>query len=824
MGPLHVSLVDSLLGAIVRLEGDALVLHTGEKPYVVTSTTAMHALRGPVLWGQVELSTRSLTSDAITSMLEHLLTAEQRRVLDELGAVENELPATTEHPAFTVIAARGGDDIWVEVKPISVAEAPQVQEIPQAPSIPATSPAEVAAADSLLPDAGSASVEIVPEVEQEHPDEEEVARLIASARLLQRGPSHDAPAVAQTRENEAPGQIAAREPDWAAAIDADVEIPATETAAAEVPLAESHAAAHAAAEDIPPTEMPVAEPAAGDILRAEIPVAETAAGDGPLAEVPVLESESAGVPVAGVPVAGVPVAGIPVAEVPIDDGAVSETLLAEPAVEGMPLAEVPVEEAVPAEVPLAEIPEAGVPAAEVPTTATEVSDVPFSEALAEASAAGIPAAEIPRFDVLPHAFAREGSLEEQPAQVTQPAERIEPDADHAEPSATPEHAVVVPISRTPRQPETIAAAVGSSPDVERLLRIAVARGASGLYLVARSRPTLRVDGEMRPLDEEPLSASSVESLMLALAPETTRDAVMSVEAAEWFRDIPELGRVRCLSFRDHRGPGVIVRMLPPRAISVEQLGLSKEIQALCAQPDGLVLVCGPRASGKSTLLAAFVDLVNRTRADHVITIERQITFVHEARRSLVSQREVRGEARDVLAAVRAALREDPDVLVIEELRSPEVIAVTLEAMESGRLVLAGLRAPSAAQALERLVSQVPAERRADVLTALSIGLRGVVTQVLLRKRGGGRVAARELLLNTPAASSVIAEGKLFQLSAALESGRKLGSVALNDALAALVREGIVDAAAAWRRAYDREALIPLLKHDGVDTAFLERLA
>jgi twitching motility protein PilT len=174
--------------------------------------------------------------------------------------------------------------------------------------------------------------------------------------------------------------------------------------------------------------------------------------------------------------------------------------------------------------------------------------------------------------------------------------------------------------------------------------------------------------------------------------------------------------------------------------------------------------------------------------------------------------------------VRAALREDPDVLVIEELRSGDVVSAVLEAAETGRLVIAGYRAPAAGQALERLIEQVPPERRPQALAALSTSLRAVLAQTLLHKRSGGRIAARELLLNTPAAASVIAEGKLFQLTAALESGRKLGSVPLNDALVTLIRDGIVDAAEAWRRAYDRDGLLALLKREGIDTSFVERLA
>jgi twitching motility protein PilT len=201
-----------------------------------------------------------------------------------------------------------------------------------------------------------------------------------------------------------------------------------------------------------------------------------------------------------------------------------------------------------------------------------------------------------------------------------------------------------------------------------------------------------------------------------------------------------------------------------------------------------------------------------------------VTVTHQSERAFVSQREVRGESHEVLAAVRAALHEDPDVLVVEELRSPEVVAAVLESAESGRLVIAGLRAPASAQALERLMNQVPPEARADALLALSTSLRGVVSQALLRKRAGGRVAARELLLNTPAAAAVLAEGKLFQLGAALESGRKLGSIPLNDSLLTLVRDGVVDPGEAWRKAYDREGLLTLLKREGIDTSFVERLA
>jgi len=408
---------------------------------------------------------------------------------------------------------------------------------------------------------------------------------------------------------------------------------------------------------------------------------------------------------------------------------------------------------------------------------------------------------------------------QRPSEASMPAGR---NVDDPPPPVEP--AVVVPLSRNPARGDVPARPAARLTGLDRLLKLAAARGAEALYLFSQSRPSIRVDGEIQGLEGEPvLGPQDVDGLMLEVVPERP-DEGLPPSGSEWICDVKDVGRVRCLSFRDHRGPGGIFRMIPARAASADQLGLSREIQALCGEPEGLILVTGPRASGKSTLLAAFVDLINRTRGDYVITLETRVKVLHDSRNGLVSQREVRGSTDELLATLRGALRESPDVLVIEELRSPEVVAEAIEAAGSGHLVICGLPAHSAPEAVERLLDLCPPERRVQLRAVVAETLRGVVAQVLLRKSGGGRVAARELLLGTPSVAGLIAEGKLAQLTLALDNGRRHGMVPLTDALVAFVQSGVVDVKEAWRRASDRASLLKQLKREGIDTSFTERLA
>jgi len=860
-----VKLLDSLLDAIVRLEGDALVMHVGEKPYVITTSAAMNAYRGPLAWGQVELSSRVLTFDAVASMLAQILPVDQQRALDELGAIEHEiLPPDGILDRFTVVAARGGEDVWVEVRrkptppaPPDIAEpvaaepaetASVHQVVEQGPQDHANSPGEAATTDAVAPPAehvesivvalpgeddaelvldheAERAIQLVDDEPQRAPTEEDVDALLAAtaASLLNSGFSADAdvpieitaPADAVSIEEE---DIALEEQVTDA--DASVEINLDSIAISDLPtsfvptvddvvLTDDDAVPEFALS--PPAEVEVHDESATESVEPghEAPEGTPLFSEAAIAAAaPPISMDSPSAPEAS------PVLAID--DVRVDDPALpaAEDLEAYAAVWSNALQEW----------------------ASGPTH-TDTFAVDRSPATDRPAMAPLPSPtvvvqspEIPSMEVTPEARHDDAGASSHhaaagPDRPAEPSAAPIGNAGNDQQDADSRSGVVVSLSRSALKPESIAAPFTPSEDAAlmRTLRVAASRGAATVYVVAQSKPMIRVDGDIVPLDTEPvLAAADVDRLVLELVPPRRRDALQN--GLEWLCDIPEIGRVRCVTFRDHRGPGVLFRMIPPRAISADQLALTPEVQALCQQSDGLVLVAGARASGKSTLLNAFVDLINRTRSDHVITVESQIGFVHESRKSFISQRETRGDAELAASIVRAALREDPDVMMIEELKSAELASAALDAAESGRLVLASVPAASTVSALERVIELLPAERRVKGRTALATTLRGVVAQLLLRRASGGRIAAREILLNTPAVSSLVLEGKLFQLPVALDAGRKLGMIPLTDSLAAHVREGTVNAGEAYRKALDRAALIAALKRDGVDTSFADRMA
>jgi len=394
----------------------------------------------------------------------------------------------------------------------------------------------------------------------------------------------------------------------------------------------------------------------------------------------------------------------------------------------------------------------------------------------------------------------------------------------SEPPEAPEPAHVLPMTRTVRIEVPARSAPSRAPSIERLLRLAAARAASALFVTSDSRPSIRVEGDIRPLDGEPqMTRADVEAAVMEVVPADEQEAVGRGESAEWITEFAGLGRFRCITFTDHRGPGVVFHTIATRAATAEQLGLSREVLALATEPQGLVLVAGAHGTGKSTLVSALVDLVNRQRAEYVVTLERQIRLVHDNRAAIVSQREIRGGGDEALSATRAALRENPDVLVVDDLVSAQMVPLLLDAA-SEALVLVSITAPSTIEAVERFVELAPADLRPGVQAAMAETFRGAVAQVLLKKAGGGRVAAREVLLATAAVTRVISDGVPGQLQIALEGGRKYGMVPLADAVVALVQSGVVDVREAFRKSPDRDRLLAGLKRAGIDTSAVERLA
>ena len=349
--------------------------------------------------------------------------------------------------------------------------------------------------------------------------------------------------------------------------------------------------------------------------------------------------------------------------------------------------------------------------------------------------------------------------------------------------------------------------------IDAMFRRMVDLKASDLHLSATVAPLVRKDGEMRKLHDAagPLSSDMIKQLLVEIMPAVNQAEFEARHDTDFAYEVPGLARFRANVFRDRKGVGAVFRVIPSNILTAEQLGLSPHILDLCKLTKGLVLVTGPTGSGKSTTLCAMIDYINRTRTDHIITIEDPIEFVHQNQQCLINQREVHNHTRSFKDALRAALREDPDVLLVGELRDLETIAIAIETAETGHLVFGTLHTTTAASTVDRVIDQFPADRQAQIRVMLSESLRGVIAQTLCRKIGGGRVAALEVLLTNGAISNLIREGKTFQIPSMMQVGRAQGMVALNDALADLVKKGLVAPEEAILRAVDKAGLETLLK-------------
>jgi twitching motility protein PilT len=366
--------------------------------------------------------------------------------------------------------------------------------------------------------------------------------------------------------------------------------------------------------------------------------------------------------------------------------------------------------------------------------------------------------------------------------------------------------------------------VSSEPahaEIDRLLRALVETGSSDLHLRVGEPPILRIHGELkRMIDMESVSNGRVEAMLTTIMPERNLAEFNEIKDTDFAYEIGGLARFRANAFRDHHGAGAVFRVIPAKVATVEDLGITPEVQALCFLTKGLVLVTGPTGSGKSTTLGALVDLVNRSRDDHVITIEDPIEFVHVNKRCVITQRQVGMHTASFKSALRAALREDPDIVLVGELRDLETVSIALETAETGHLVFATLHTTTAVGTIDRVIDQFPADRQAQIRVMLADTLKGVISQTLCRKIGGGRVAAREILLSLPAVSNLIREGKAYQLQSVMQTSRKLGMVLLGDVLIELVENGVVEAKEAYMKATDKTAFLTALKNRGHDISFM----
>jgi twitching motility protein PilT len=356
--------------------------------------------------------------------------------------------------------------------------------------------------------------------------------------------------------------------------------------------------------------------------------------------------------------------------------------------------------------------------------------------------------------------------------------------------------------------------------MERLLRRLVETGASDLHLRTGEPPMLRLHGELVREAGEPLVAERLEGMLVSIMESKELGEFRDAGDTDWAYEIEGVARFRCNGARDRRGPFGVFRIIPSRVMSADEMGLSREVQNLCYLSKGLVLVTGPTGSGKSTTLAALVDLINRTRADHIITIEDPIEFVHQSKKCLVTQRQVGLHTRGFKAALRAALREDPDIVLVGEMRDLETVSIAIETAETGHLVFGTLHTSTAASTIDRIIDQFPADRQSQIRVMLSESLRGVISQSLCRKIGGGRVAAREILISIPAISNLIREGKTFQIPSIMQTNRKAGMVTLNDALMELVEAKQVEPKEAYIKAVEKAGFAAALKARRYDVSFL----
>ena len=339
-------------------------------------------------------------------------------------------------------------------------------------------------------------------------------------------------------------------------------------------------------------------------------------------------------------------------------------------------------------------------------------------------------------------------------------------------------------------------------DITELLAFSVKHNASDLHLSAGVPPMIRVDGEVRKINIPALSHKEVHALIYDIMNDKQRKDFEEQLETDFSFEIPDLARFRVNAFNQQRGSGAVLRTIPSKVLSLEDLGAPPIFKKISEFPRGLVLVTGPTGSGKSTTLAAMIDYINASRNEHILTIEDPVEFVHESKKSLINQREVYKDTLSFDNALRSALREDPDVILVGEMRDLETIRLALTAAETGHLVFGTLHTTSAAKTINRVIDVFPASEKGMVRSMLSESLWAVISQTLLKKTGGGRVAAHEIMMGIPAIRNLIREDKVAQMYSVIQTGTVHGMQTLDQCLQNLVSQGVVSRDDALKKASD----------------------
>ncbi len=352
--------------------------------------------------------------------------------------------------------------------------------------------------------------------------------------------------------------------------------------------------------------------------------------------------------------------------------------------------------------------------------------------------------------------------------------------------------------------------------IDKLLEDMLEQGASDIHLTTNHQPCFRIDGEMHfQRGTEKYTEEELRDLLYEFAPERNVEELEEQWDTDFAYELAGTARFRVNIFMDHEGIGSVMRQIPSRIPTFEELNIPEGIRSFCFLTKGLVIVTGPTGSGKSTTLAAMVDLINRTRRQHLITIEDPVEFRHRSMGCLVNQREVHVHTKSFASALRAALREDPDIVLVGELRDLETMEIAIETAETGHLVFGTLHTNTAATTVDRIIDKFPADRQNQIRTMLADSLKGVIAQTLCKRIGGGRIASAEILVVTPAVAANIREGKTHQIPSLMQTGRNVGMCTFADDLLSLVKRGIITPEEAYVNAIDKPFLQKKLDEENI---------